>query len=324
LALRKTSIIRWTGSGNLGDLKSAVKSVLRSNGAEGRVWSVGNAVVAEGNDPLGVAALLGNMPGVAWIAAGEIVRSSRQLSSASARIAPRYLRRGDRFRVLAEGTAGAIASDLSGTVTSAILESVRGARASEGEAGVTFRAAFDGTMGAVGVEVRKGPGGVPTGREKAVCIVSGGMHSSVLAWAAALSGYRVRLVHARTNDDALKAVAVLYAELSHRVNPRGLGLEVLHGDSTLQTLARFASKSGVPNFGGFHRGGSEVPALLRGGVLAPLYLLPREGFESAFETLGVKAHESKETWNVKGTGRFVSRKISGATYDVSGVLDALR
>jgi len=42
---------------------------------------------------------------------------------------------------------------------------------------------------------------VPTSRGNRVhCLVSGGYHSSVVSWMAALSGFSLTLVHARADD----------------------------------------------------------------------------------------------------------------------------
>ena len=50
-----------------------------------------------------------------------------------------------------------------------------------------------------------------------------------MAWMAALSGFSLRLVHSATDDVALRHVARLYSELSHRMDPRCLELLVLGG-----------------------------------------------------------------------------------------------
>lgn len=307
----------------MAELRSSVGFVLKENGVHAHVKSLGKSLVVEGPEPMGAAALVDHMPGIAWIAAGETVGSYGELAVVSSEIARKYLRRGDRFRVKAEGTRRVAVADVSGMVTSAILDGVKGTRVSEEGARVTFRAAFDGSKGVVGVEVREGPGGVPTGRSAAVCLVSGGMHSSVLAWMAALMGYRVRLVHAMLDEESLRAVARLYSELSHRADPRSLGLEVLEGDCVAESLAKFASGSDDPVFGGFSREGGELPERLLGIVQAPLYLMPEESFEAEFRWLAIKEHRFRTDWKAKGNGTRTARRFGGVMSDVSGVLDAL-
>jgi len=308
----------------LEDLKASVEFVLKENGVRARIRSAGGTLIVVGPEPIGVAALLENMPGVAWIAVGEAASSFRGLAEAGGALAKKYLRKGDRFRVEAEGSSGVVEGDVSGVVTSGVLDSVRGARVSQAHAKVTFRASFNGSKGTVGVELRLGPGGAPTGNEAAACLVSGGMHSSVLAWMAALAGFRVRLIHARASDEGLKAVARLYSELSHRVDPRGLSIEVLEGGGVSDMLAKFAAREGGQVFGGFGRTGREVPSGLRAHVLAPLYVMPEEWFRSEYESLGVKGHDSKADWSAKKSGAFVTRSFGAMASDISGVLDALR
>ena len=307
----------------MADLRSSLGFVLKENGVHAHVWSLGKSLVVEGAEPMGAAALVDHMPGIAWIAAGETVGSDRELAVASGEIARKFLRKGGKFRVKAEGTGRVAGADLSGMVTSGILDGVKGARVSEDGARVTFRAAFDGSKGVVGVEVREGPGGVPTGRNAAVCLVSGGMHSSVLAWMAALVGYRVHLVHAKVDEESLRAVARLYSELSHRADPRSLGLEVLEGDCAVESLAKFASGADDPVFGGFSGEGGELPERLFGIVQAPLYLMPEEMFEAEFRSLAIKEYRFRTDWKAKGNGTYTARRFGGVMSDVSGVLDGL-
>jgi hypothetical protein len=319
---KRTTIIGWTGRGRLADLASSVEFVLRERGIEGRVSRTGTSVAVGGPEPLRVAAVLGLMPGVDWIAAGGTWASTTELYSLAFALGENYIRRGDRFAVEAEGTGKVTASDVRGSITSKILESVRGARVSNESPKVRFRAAFDGENGVVGVEVKKGPGGVPTGRDSVVCLVSGGRHSSVVAWHAVLLGFRVRLVHVRFSDESLRAVAWLYSELSHRADPRWLSLEVLEGGSIREALTGYVELSKNPLFGGFSPSGGErllgLPKLL-----APLYLMPEEGFQAEFEALGVKGLDTPEDWDRRGPTKLTRRKFGGKAADVSDVLDGL-
>jgi hypothetical protein len=319
---KRTTILGWTGRGMLADLVSSAEFVLRERGIKARVSKVGTSVAVRGPEPLGVAAVLGLMPGVDWIAAGGACSSATELYALACALAKNYLRRGDRFTVEAKGADNVMASDVGGSITSKILESVRGARVSVESPKARFRAAFDGENGVVGVEVKKGPGGVPTGRNSAFCLVSGGRHSSVVAWHAVLLGFRVQLVHAKFSDESLRAVARLYSELSHRADPRWLGLEVLEGGSIREILIRYAELSKNPVFGGFSPSGGERLLGLP-SVLAPLYLMPEERFQTEFEALGIKGLDSPEDWDKSGPMKLTKRKFGGRAADVSGVLDGL-
>jgi hypothetical protein len=317
------TILGWTGRGRLADLESSVVFVLGERGVKGRVSRTGTSVNVEGPEPLGVAALLGHMPGVAWVAAGGAARSALELAALGSALAKKYLRKGDRFIVEAKGEGEVLASDIGGSITSKILESVKGSRVSIESPNVLFRVVFDGARGVVGVEVKKGPGGMPTGGESATCLVSGGKHSSVVAWHAVLLGFRVRLVHAKVSDESLRAVAELYSELSHRADPRWLRLEVLEGDSILGALSGYAGRSKDRLFGGLSRSGGQSLLELP-GTLAPLYLTPEERFQAEFEALGIKSYDLQDDWKRKGQNPLTVRGFGGITADVSEVLDGLQ
>ena len=318
---RRSAILRWTGAGSRGRFEDSVRQMLKAHGLRGRVTSVGSSVVVSGPEPLMTAAALGHLPGVAWIAAGFAAGKQGELAEASARLAKGYLRRGDRFAVVAEGTGGVRTADAAGAVISKVLDSVRGARVSE-SAKVTFRVAADGTRGAVGVEVRLGPGGAPMGDEEAHCLASGGVHSSVVSWMALVSGFRVRLVHARLSDDSLLAVARLYSELSNRADPRGLSLEVLEGGSPAALLAGFVAKKKGRIFAGNHAAG--VNRLVFGGkVGTPLFLLPEEKFRSEYDGLGIRPYSGEERGAGGDGGGSKSRSFSRSPASVSDVLDGI-
>ena len=276
----------------------------------------------DGPEPLGLAAIFGYAPGVSWVAAGYTARSYGELSSSARQLAGRYLKKGGSFAVDAEGTRGSVVSDISGIITSALLDEAKGSKVSTESPKVRFRAAFDGGKGVVGVQVKKGPGGAPTGKEEVTCLVSGGIHSSVVAWEALLQGFRVRLVHVRYSEESLRAVARLYSELSHRADPRGLALEVLEGVSVNQAMKGHIGSSDMLTFAGFSAGAHRrrYPAK----VLAPLYLMPEEGFAAEFDGLGIMSFDAEEEWNEKAEGERVVRRFGGRRADVSGVLDGLK
>jgi len=316
----RTAVLRWTGKGSLDDLRSSVAYVLGLEGIEARVSKLGDSVTIVGPEPVRLAALFGDMPGVSWVAVGLTARSLRELSAAAGELSTRYLRNRDRFSVEAEGTAGVLASDVAGIVTSALLDGAKGSRVSSESPKVRFRAAFDGEKGVVGVEARRGQGGTPTGGEQVACLVSGGIRSSVVAWEAVLHGFKVRLVHAKFTEESLRAVARLYSELSYRADPRGLSLEVLEGESIGGALSRYAGSFRGKVFAGYTPGAYErrLP-----NVLAPLYLMSGERFAEEFEALGIRSFDAPEDWKKKGEGVLTVRMYAGRRADVSGVLDGM-
>ncbi len=323
MARSGSAIVRWTGRGDVGQLVSSIKYLLRENGATPRTWMSGGSIVVEGMEPLGVAAKLKHTPGVSWIAAGKVSRSFKELLDDSATLATAYLKRGDRFSVDAEGGSGAVMSDVSGGVTSKILESSKGTRVSQEDPKIRFRSAFDGSRGVVGVEVARGPGGVPTGVDSVVCLVSGGRHSSVMSWMALLAGYKVRLVHAMVNHESLLGVARLYAELSHRTDPRGMMLQVIEGKSPAHALVGVARGVSEPVFGGFRASGGPIPRRLRSHVLSPLYLLDEDKFDNEFDSLALKSYDAKMSWDSSKNKDVEIRSFGGVTADVSEVVDGL-
>jgi hypothetical protein len=274
-------------------------------------------------EPLGVAAKLKHTPGVSWIAAGKVSRSFKELLDDSGALARTYLKRGDRFSVEAEASSGTVRSDVSGGVTSKILESSKGTKVSQEDPKIRFRSAFDGSRGVVGVEVARGPGGVTTGVDSAVCLVSGGRHSSVVSWMALLAGYKLRLIHATMNQESLLGAARLYAELSHRTDPRGLMLQVIEGKSLARALVGIVRGVNEPVYGGFRASGGPIPRRLSGHVLAPLYLLAEDKFDDEFDSLGLKSYDAKMRWDNGKNEDVQIRSFGGATADVSDVVDGL-
>lgn len=319
---KRAAILRWTGRGDASDLMSSVRHVLGERKVNAQVRGVGGSIIVKGPEPVGICSVFENMPGVAWTAAGYSVDGPAEVARASSVLAASYLRRGTRFSVLAEAAGGGGSSDLAGAVTSAMLEKVKGARATRESPKVKFRAALDGGRGAVGVEVAEGPGGAPMGKESVVCLVSGGRHSSVLAWSALRLGFRVKMVHAASGEESLRAAARLYAELSYRADPRGLSLAVLEGGPAAGLLSRFVAETGDPVFAGFTVG-RPAPAALGEKVQGPLYLMPEETFDSEFASLRLRSHDEVTDWDGGSAGGFSVRTFGGKLADISGVLDGL-
>lgn len=297
--------------------------MLKHDGRAARVRRSGGSLLVEGPDPVGVAVLFEHLPGVAWIAAGYRGKTIGELARAAALLSSRYLGKGAGFLVDAEASGGGHPSDVSGPLTSAILGRVKGTKVKEDEPSVRIRAALDGESGAVGVELRRGPGGTPTGRARAACLVSGGVRSSVVAWMTVLAGSRVELVHANGGERGVRAAARLYSELSHRSDPRGLKLVVLDGAPAASLLFGYAARAAGQVFGGFTPSSGPPDPRFGGRVLAPLFVAPDDLFREAFQGLGAGGEAAKTDWESEGGGRASSREFGGKKADVSEVLDGL-
>jgi len=319
---RRVVIVRWTGRGRIGDLRSAIVSRAGESGTPIEAKTVGNSILVNGTDPMDTVARLQYLPGTAWLAAGYEIGAFGDIGRTAGDLAKNYIRRGERFSVEAEATGRIIGADAAGAATSGILDSVKGARTSFDAPRVKFRVAFDGVRGAVGVQLRQGPGGVPTGGKSATCLVSGGPHSSVVSWMAALAGYRLRLVHARSTDSALLGVARLYSELSHRIDPRWLSIRVLRGESVLSVLRRHITRSRGEIFGGF-RTGRGILQTFGDAISSPLSLLPEEEFSREFGGLGIKGDEAVADWGSSSGTKYTESDFGGVTADVNDVLDGL-
>lgn len=277
----------------------------------------------EGPDPVRVAAACEHLPGTAWVAVGYRGSSIRDLARAAVVLATRYMRPGGSFSVDVDATGGVHPSDVSGALTSAILDEVKGSRIEQAESRVRFRAALDGAKGVVGVQLREGPGGAPTGGTRAVCLVSGGTHSSVVAWMAVLTGWRVTMVHASDGEEGLRGAARLFSELAHRADPTGMRLVVLEGAPPASMLYGYVSRTKAAVFAGFTPQSGLPPQGFRGRVFAPLYVATEEFFSAEFGALGATGVRSKTSWEGAGAGRFRAREFGGRRADVSEVLDGL-
>ncbi|MCL4355708.1 MAG: hypothetical protein JRM79_04410 [Nitrososphaerota archaeon] len=319
---RRATIARWAGSGSIADLQSSAEHMLGAEGIRGEVERLGSSLVVSGPEPARACTLFRHLPGVSWLAAGYAVHGAAELSTAAGELARRYLRGGGTFAVEAEVTTGAAASDLEGALTSHVLD-LKGARVSSSSPRVTFRAALDTAGGAVGVELCRGPGGVPTGRNGASCLVSGGRHSSVMAWQAVLMGYRVRLVHAAEGGDGLLAAAELYSELSYRSDPRWLSLSVIEEGQVWQGLRRLSPGGRDPVFCGLTASTGRSTWLAETGAASPLYLLSTEWFDSEFKKLGIRECRSAPDRGPARPAKIVVKSFGGRRADVSEVLDGL-
>ena len=319
MAPARAALVRWSGRGSVHRLRRGIIAVLKEERMEAEVRILGRSVAVAGPEPVAVADLFSNMPGVSWVAVGYSASGNKELLGAAKKLASAVLRPGKRFSVAAERIGNGISSDLTGSILSAMLDAGGGARVGEAGPDFRFRAALDGGHGVVGLEVREGPGGSSTGKEVAACLVSGGKHSAVVAWMALLAGFKVRMVHAKEDEETLLGVAGLYSELSHRVEPGALGLEVVEGRGAERALAKFERKGRV--FAGFHVGLSRPS--WAAAVEAPLFLLPEEKVALEAEALGFRPVERNAQWRRGGEGRVRTLRFAKPRASVSDVLDGL-
>jgi len=306
-----TTIARWTGRGRLEDLADSIAEIMKVEKKRAKVSRLGRTILVDGAEPASVSGLLEGLPGVAWVAVGRSSGSIQGLAAELGRLAKHYVKPSGTFAVRAESTTGSKPSDLAGAGTSAVLDAVRGARVSESAARTVFRMAFDGRHGVAAVEVGLGAGGAAMGDRVADCLVSGGMHSSALTWAAMLSGYSVRLVHAKTSEESLLAVARLYSELSRRADPRKIGLTILQGEGTRRILSRWSARAGGPVFAGFHAECHGDYQRIAKNAESPLYLLPEEEFAKLFSMLGLTPLDEREKWRRGGRGAARAASFGG-------------
>ena len=327
--MKPAAIVGWSGNGSQDDIARTALAKLPHAGVA--ISKGPQSLVVRGEDPVLVARRLAHLPGASWIAVGFEFRNLPECLSRLATLAKRYLEAGASFRVSVETDGGGeVEGDVLLEATSTLLNAAKGTRVDEKDPGAVFRVIVVGGGGACGVQLRLGVGGVPTSKSmSAVCLVSGGYHSSVTAWMAALSGYSLTLVHARGDDEALRQVARLYAELSARIDPSSLRLYVLEGDGLPgDRVASWLGNVRGRVFTGVHpecRGAAALEQL--GGyrqVAFPLLLLQEAEVTSRFGELGLRGKEADRSAELRLSGRrpgFTVRRFSGREADQNAVLD---
>ena len=329
--MKPAAILGWTGNGSLEDLAATSLRKLQADGAD--ITTAAKSLVVRGRDPVAVARRLEYLPGVSWIAVGYEFGTSQECLARLALLASRYLDSGSSFRVGVEAANGARREgDLLMEATSTILKSVKGARVDEKGPAAQFRITEAGSRGACGVQLREGAGGAPTSKETtAHCLVSGGYHSAVTAWMAALSGFSLTLVHARDDDESLRQVARLYAELSRRMDASSLELNVLEGEgSPGDRVAAWLRGAKGEVFAGVHfgcRGATRARSLRRfPKVLFPLLLLQEAEIRSRLVSLGIREKASDRVATLSFSRRgaaFRVKRFGGREADQNSVLDSI-
>lgn len=335
--MQPATIIGWTGKGRLSDLRESALGSLVAGHARGvRLKTVGVSLVCSGADLAVVSRTIANLPGVGWVALGfEVSNGLQGFTKAASVLARRYLSPGTTFAVsAAAATSNQSEGDMILAVSSTILSRVRGTHVQETKPKVRFRISFSGSVGACGVQIREGVGGVPTSRRRiAHCLASGGRHSSVAAWMAALSGFSVRLVHVRVDDASLREVAKLYSELSHRMDPSRLSLHIVEGRGVAaQTLSSWlGSSKGLHVVVGAHlecdREAMNYASSAPPGILFPVMLLQEEDLREVYQALGMKEIDGVPSGILgvksKGDVRYRVKQFKGERVEMHAILDSL-
>ena len=175
---------------------------------------------------------------------------------------------------------------------------------------------------------------MPTSKRRiAHCLASGGRHSSVAAWMAALSGFSVRLVHIRVDDGSLRDVAKLYSELSHRMDPSRLSLQIVEGrGGAAQTLSSWLGGSkGFHVVVGAHlecdREALNYASNAPPGILFPVLLLQEEDLREVYQALGMKVRDGVPSGILrvkpKSGARYRVKQFKGERVEMHAILDSL-
>lgn len=329
--MRPSAIVGWTGTGRLADLE---RSATRKLGARARpIGKVDGTLLFDSADPVEAARELAYLPGVAWIAVGYRFTGQVQYERVLEALGKKYLRKGAVFSVSARSEGGGhSAGDLVLSGNSTVLSLFPGSRISESKPQVRFRVCMQGDSGACGVEIRSGPGGTPTGSERVSVLVSGGARSAYLAWAAALSGFAVRLVHSKTDERSLGQAARLYSELSSRLEPSRLELVLLqgNGDPEGRVWKWLESCEGLV-FAGLRPRAREVVRLSSRfpNLSLPLLLVQEDVLSSGYRSLGIGPASSGRGLKLpprkpRADARFSEKVFGGVRADTNEVIDALR
>jgi hypothetical protein len=131
------------------------------------------------------------------------------------------------------------------------------------------------------------------------------------------------MVHVKVNEESVRAVAKLYAELSTRVDPASVAVAVLVGEEPGKVVNWVGRGGGGPAFVGSHAGCSNIQRI-SGRMTAPLYLAPEEWFRSEMSGLSLKPYEARLDWTNRSAPPIETLTFGGSRADVSGVLDGLR
>jgi len=307
--MKAAAIVGWTGLGRFEDLERTAAHKLGEREKGGRI---DDTLIVDTADPVSVARRLALLPGVAWISVGYRFSGSQNYLRNLELLARRYLSKGRTFSIAANVVRSKVsAGDIVLSGNSALLSAIPGARINERKPQVKFRVCVDAAKGACGVEIRTGPGGLPTGAQWVSCLVSGGERSASLAWMSALNGFSLRLVHSSSGEAPLRQVAKLYSELSFRMDPSRLELVVLDGrGGAIGRIGRWLREDRGANFAGARLKPDAWVDLARAfpNLGLPLSLVQEEVIAATYRSLGI-GRAAREPL----AGAFGRRELSAQT-----------
>jgi hypothetical protein len=330
--LKPVAMVGWSGAGKFDDLERTVVQKLALG--RGDADRIGESLLVNAVDPVAMARSLSLLPGVAWIAVGYRFNRIDSYLGNLELLAKRYLSGGRTFRISAQvSDSKQTAGDAVLEGNSALLSSIPGARVDERRPQVKFRVCIERGRGACGAEIRAGPGGVPTNGEWVACMVSGGERSSSMAWMAALAGFSVRLVHSRTDEVALRRVARLYSELSHRMDPRCLELVLLEGGKNpFRRIGGWVHDHKGAALAGWRPERPDFATVLAErfpNLALPLILVQDEAIHSIFRSLGLGPPSKGgvgaglSLTALGGRSAYSELKFGGVQADLNTVIDAM-
>jgi hypothetical protein len=238
-------------------------------------------------------------------------------------LASKFLKQKKKFRVLADTEGESEMIDLKMSVEGSILSNLRDKSIDERKPDVTFIISKAGDDYAFGVKLYDGVGGrIQSENDEVTCLVSGGIHSSVVSWLSCLAGKKVRMVHSFVSTFSLYSVAKLYEVLSSRSDPTLLELVVLKGDGEPQDiLCTWLSENKKDVYSGYHVECS--PDIILDNVSAPAYILPEEKYALYFKELKLRVFKAKLAKGKISNSKYRQLRFGGKRANMHEVIDNL-
>lgn len=262
---------------------------------------------------------ISRLPGVMWTAYGFISREESILKDA-VDLASNFIKNKRSFSVVVTEEKPEL-TDVKMSIEGNILSKFQKKKINEKKPDLTFILSRTEKGYAFGLKLYQGVGGSIQGEETVTCLVSGGMHSSVVAWLSCLSGKGVKIVHSLSSTYSLYSVARLYERLSSMSDPTLLELSVLKGEGREEDVLYSWLEDNGAVFSGNHIECSSK--LFSSKVIAPAYVLPEEVFAKYQREMRLPNFERR----IGEGGRYVKYKefsFGGRSANMHEVIDSLR
>jgi hypothetical protein len=307
----RVTIIQLTGRGSYASAEERVRNATGNK----QVSSIGD-IVFLGDSSVKEAYRASKLPGVEWTASGYMLEGKDIIKEAM-ELASNFLREKKKFFIVAKEELSDIKMDIEGK----ILSSMVGKRIDGKKPDVTFVISKAGKRYAFGVKLYEGVGGCMQSSSKVACLVSGGMHSSVVSWLLCLSGKGLKIVHSFVNTFSLYSVAKLYEKLSSMSDPTLLELRVLKGEGqTEDILFSWIEDNNVEQFSGNHIECSEE--LFSEKIKAGAYTMPEEQYRKYLNYLRLKPFEKRICKNGRRVP-YKELKFGGVYANMHEIIDSL-